>query len=157
MAVKRPTPGIVEPPDEQSGFRDRLQLALDGVNAFLEFPDLAHGLGEREPEQPGHAGVGVFEERPNVRHDMMRTRWDHHPEFPQEPAHGIEARRARGEPGGAEAVQGRERLLGLRLHRPPGRTGAWMIREHDAASKRAPASQVPKLEMRAAFPSPRHR
>src|SRR5260370_20039471 len=25
---------------------------------------------------------------------------------------------------------------------PPGRTRAWMIRQHDAASKRAPASQV---------------
>src|SRR5438874_8584836 len=34
---------------------------------------------------------------------------------------------------------------------PPGRMRACTIHEHDAASKRAPASQAPKLEMRAAF------
>ena len=63
------------------------------------------------------------------------------------------APRRRGGPGSRRS----QKSPGGEAWRRRGARALRMIREHDAASKRAPASQVPKLEMRAAFPSPRHR
>src|SRR5881628_1218404 len=75
-----------QPPDNQGRFGGRRQLALDGADTFLELADLADHLAERHAEQAGRAGVEVFEQGANVRHDMMRARRDHHAELAKDPA-----------------------------------------------------------------------
>jgi hypothetical protein len=47
---------------------------------------------------------------------MMSTRRDQHAELPKDPAQSIEACGARGDPRRAEAMEGGQRLLRLRLH-----------------------------------------
>jgi hypothetical protein len=90
--------------------------APDRTDPLFDVPDLPGRLGEGRSEQAGHARVGVFEHRPDVRYDLARADGDDDAELAQQPPHGVDARGVRGEPGGAQAMQGGQGLLGVRLH-----------------------------------------
>ena len=118
VAMKRPMPGMVRScvttrasAATISNYRSTARMRS------LDLADLPRRLCERGAEQAGDTGVGIFEERPHLRDDVTRARRDHESELAQETPHSVDPGGARGEPHGAEPMQGGQRLLRLRLHR----------------------------------------
>ena len=111
-------PGDREQTSDDGGLAgERGQLAFHGVSPVFELTDLGAALGERGSEGVGKNRVGVLQEGLHVGEDVARPQRYGDPELAEEPAEGVDPGRAGGEPGGAEAMQGREGLLGDGLDR----------------------------------------
>ena len=62
-----------------------LELSFDSLDALFELADLTSCLGKSWPEEVGDRGLGVFEEGPDVRHDVVGTEGDGQAKLAQDP------------------------------------------------------------------------
>jgi hypothetical protein len=99
---------------------ERGELALDQVQAPFDLANLLAGLGEQGAQRHRQLGVGVLEQRPDRRPHLACPDTDEHALLAQQPAQGVQARRALTHPALAQPVQrGQHLLLGsLDRHRP---------------------------------------
>jgi len=95
---------------------ERLELELDDTDAVFHLAYLGAGPGEGRAQSVWHAGVRVGEQERGSGEDMVGPDGDGASELAQQAAYRIEAGSASGEPGGAQAVQGSQGLLGDGLH-----------------------------------------
>src|SRR6266704_2174991 len=93
-----------------------LELVLDDTDAALDVADLGAGGGESRAQSVGQTGLGVGEQVPGPGENMVRADGDGAAELAQQTADGVEAGGSSGQPGGAQAVQSGQGLLGDGLH-----------------------------------------
>src|SRR5207245_9074881 len=93
-----------------------LELVLDDTDAALQVVYLGAGGGESRAQSVGQTGLGVGEQVPGLGEDMVRPDGDGAAEFAQQPADCIDAGSSSRQPGGAQAMQSGQGLLGDGLH-----------------------------------------
>ena len=65
----------------------------------------------------GQRPIRIGEYGADVRHDVTGANWDRDPKFAQQPTQGLQSGRPGPHPRGSNAMEGRDGLLGRRLHR----------------------------------------
>ena len=95
---------------------ERLELGLDDTDAVLDVADLGAGFSEGGTQSVGQTGIGVGEQGRDPGKYMLSPEGDGATELAQQPADRIDTGGAGGEPGGTQAVQSGQSLLGDGLH-----------------------------------------
>src|SRR5207245_11020170 len=105
-----------QPGDGGGLIGERFELVFNEPDAVLQLSDLGAGFGERRAQTIRKAGVGIGEQVPGPGENMMGTDGNDAAELAQQPPDRIQACGAGRQPGGAQAMQRGEGLLGTRLH-----------------------------------------
>jgi hypothetical protein len=81
------------------------ELVLDHLDAALEVSDLGADLGQGGTQRIRDLALGVLDLGPGRGDGVVSSEGDEDPELAEQPAQGVYAGGALGEPAGADAMQ----------------------------------------------------